>query len=63
MIRSGIFSSGSMDTQKTIIAELLNNMKTRSYLPLLTFKFLTEAIDSVRVLFLIFNMHWNFINI
>lgn len=47
MIRSGVFSAGSMDTQKAIIAELCNNMKTRSYLPLLTFKIFTEGIDSV----------------
>lgn len=47
MIRSGVFSTGSMDTQKAIVAELLNNIKTRSYLPLLTYKFLTEGIDSV----------------
>ncbi|XP_026809583.1 rDNA transcriptional regulator pol5-like isoform X2 [Rhopalosiphum maidis] len=46
MIRSGIFSSGAIDTQKAIVAELLSNMKTRSYLPLLTYKFLTEGIDS-----------------
>lgn len=51
MIRSGIFSAGSKDTQKSIITELLNNMKIRSYLPLLTFKFLTEGIDSVSVVF------------
>lgn len=47
MLRSGIFSAGSMDTQKAIVAEILNNIKTRSYLPLLTYKFLTEGIDSV----------------
>jgi len=47
MIRSEIFSAGAMDTQKTIVAELLTNMKTRSYLPLLTYKFLIEGIDSV----------------
>lgn len=47
MIRSGVFSAGSIDTQKAIIAELLSNMKTKSYLPLLTYKFLTEGIDSV----------------
>jgi len=47
MIRSGIFSAGAMDTQKAIVAELLSNMKTRSYLPLLTYTFLTEKIDSV----------------
>jgi hypothetical protein len=47
MIRSGIFSAGAIDTQKAIVAELLSNMKTRSYLPLLTYKFLTEGIDSV----------------
>lgn len=47
MIRSGIFSAGAMDTQKAIVAELLGNMKTRSYLPLLTYKFLTEGIDLV----------------
>lgn len=47
MIRSGIFSAGAIDTQKVIVAELLTNMKTRSYLPLLTYKFLTEGIDSV----------------
>ncbi|VVC26651.1 Armadillo-type fold,DNA polymerase V,Armadillo-like helical [Cinara cedri] len=46
MIRSGVFSAGSIDTQKAIVAELLNNMKKKSYLPLLTYKFLTEAIDS-----------------
>lgn len=51
MIRSGIFSAGSMDTQKAIVAELLSNMKTRSYLPLLTYKFLTEGIDSVSDLY------------
>lgn len=47
VIRGGVFSVGSMDIQKAIVAELLNNMKTRSYLPLLTFKFLTEGIDPV----------------
>lgn len=46
MIRSGIFGVGSMDTQKAIVAELLSNMKTRSYLPLLTYKFFTEGVDS-----------------
>lgn len=47
MIRSGIFSSGPINTQKAIVVELLNNIKARSYLPLLTYKFLTEGIDSV----------------
>jgi len=47
MIRSGVFSSGSLDTQKAIVAELLNNIKSKSYLPLLTYKFLTEGVDSV----------------
>lgn len=47
MIRSGIFGVGAMDTQKAIVAELLSNMKTRSYLPLLTYKFFTEGVDSV----------------
>jgi len=47
MIRSGIFGVGAMDTQKAIVAELLSNMKTRSYLPLLTYKFFTEGINSV----------------
>lgn len=47
MIRSGVFAAGSIDTQKTIVSELLNNMKTRTYLPLLTYKFFTEGIDSV----------------
>lgn len=47
MIRCGVFSAGSMDTQKSIVAELFNNMKTRSYLPLLTFKIFTDGIDSV----------------
>jgi len=47
MIRSGVFSSGSVDTQKAIVAELLNNIKKRSYLPLLTYKFLIEGVDSV----------------
>ena len=51
MIRSGIFSAGATDTQKAIVAELLSNMKTRSYLPLLTYKFLTEGIDSVSVFY------------
>lgn len=46
MIRSGVFSAGSIDTQKAIVVELLNNMKTKNYLPLLTYKFLTEGIDS-----------------
>lgn len=47
VIRGGMFATGSSDTQKAIIAELLNNMKTRSYLPLLTYKFLTDGLDSV----------------
>lgn len=47
MIRSGVFNAGSMITQKAIIEEMLNNIKTKSYLPLLTYKFLTEGIDSV----------------
>lgn len=46
-IRSGVFETGSMDTQKAIVSELLSNMKTRNYLPLLTYKFLTEGIESV----------------
>lgn len=49
MIRSGVFTAGPVDTQKAIVAELLNNMKTKSYLPLLTYKFLTEGIDPVSV--------------
>jgi hypothetical protein len=54
MIRSGVFSAGSIDTQKAIVAELCNNMKTRSYLPLLTFKVFTEGIDSVSGLFTVY---------
>lgn len=49
MIRSGVFSTGLLDTQKTIISELLNNMKTRNYLPLLTYKFLIEGIESASI--------------
>ncbi|XP_050532130.1 uncharacterized protein LOC126900458 [Daktulosphaira vitifoliae] len=45
-IRSGLFGSSSTETQKFIVTELLNNTKTRSYLPLLTYKFLIEGIDS-----------------
>ncbi|XP_050437310.1 uncharacterized protein LOC126843678 [Adelges cooleyi] len=45
-IRSGLFGTASMDDQKSIVAELLNNTKTRAYLPLLTYKFLTKGIDS-----------------
>lgn len=48
-IRSGLFGSGSTEVQKFIVTELLNNTKTRSYLPLLTYKFLTEGIDSVSI--------------
>lgn len=50
VIRSGMFATGSTETQKAIIVELLNNMKTRSYLPLLTYKFLIEGLDSVCVI-------------
>lgn len=47
IIRSGIFSAGAMDTQKAIVAELLSNMKTKSYLPIMTYTILTAEIDSV----------------
>lgn len=47
MIRSGHFSTASVNSQQCIIAELLNNMKSRSYLPLLTYKFLAEGINKV----------------
>lgn len=47
MIRSGNFGAAPVNSQQCIIVELLNNMKSRSYLPLLTFKFLTEGINKV----------------
>lgn len=59
MIRSGVFSAGSMDTQKAIVAELFNNMKTRSYLPLLTYKIFTEGMDSVSDFTILQNIYLN----
>lgn len=46
-IRSGIFSAGTMDTQKAIVVELLSNMKTKSYLPIITYIILTAKMNSV----------------
>ncbi|KAL4148695.1 hypothetical protein QTP88_002866 [Uroleucon formosanum] len=45
-IRSGIFSAGTMDTQKAIVVELLSNMKTKSYLPIITYIILTAKMNS-----------------
>ena len=50
-MRSKIFSSGAIELQQAVISEMLSKSKERSYLPLLTYTFITEFIKTVRLVF------------
>lgn len=47
-MRSKVFMNGTVDLQQAMIGEMLKKSTERSYLPLLTYTFVTEFIRTVR---------------